>query len=505
MGEFRRVDESLVHQGYIWHVATAEYEAPDGRRFHRDIVRSPGAVGVVPLVFDAEGNASVVLVAQYRPPYEEIVIEIPAGMRDIEGEDTAEVARRELIEEAGLDAGQVDLLGEIYPSPGMTDSVTSIYLATHCTPVPTDRQGPEEDFMETMHVPLTDALAMIDRGEIRDAKTVAGSVDDRPSPPHRRRRLTGHDIHHGDAAAAPGGRRVPRVDARREGTLSEHARRLSPRSAQLLRMARPNSDTDVLSVEHERLVPFVGERKASDSATSSVARQLAAIRMLHRYLTIEGHRPDDPTANLEGVKVPSGIPKPLTETQVTSLLDAVVGHEPIDHRDRALLELLYATRRPDLRSGRIVDRRPGHRRPLGPPVRQGVEGADRAVRLVGWRALDDWFSPRGRARLVPGRWQRRDDAEAVFLNTRGGRLTRQAAWLVVKKYGRRAGLADDLSPHVLRHSCATHLLDHGADLRVVQEMLGHVSISTTQVYTRVSQERLWDVYRSAHPRATLGG
>ena len=118
-------------------------------------------------------------------------------------------------------------------------------------------------------------------------------------------------------------------------------------------------------------------------------------------------------------------------------------------------------------------------------------------------ALDDWFSPRGRARLVPVRWERRGDAEAVFLNTRGSRLTRQVAWLVMKKYARRAGLADDLSPHVLRHSCATHLLDHGADLRVVQEMLGHVSISTTQLYTRVSQERLWDVYRTAHPRATL--
>ena len=128
----------------------------------------------MPLVFDAEGNASVVLVSQYRPPYEESVIEIPAGMRDIDGEDTAEVARRELIEEAGFDAGVVELLGEIYPSPGMTDSVTSIYLATHCTPVETDRQGPEEDFMETMHIPLVDALEMIDRGEIRDAKTVSG-------------------------------------------------------------------------------------------------------------------------------------------------------------------------------------------------------------------------------------------------------------------------------------------------------------------------------------------
>lgn len=172
MGEFRRVDERLVHQGYVWHVAVAEFAAPDGSAFTRDIVRSPGAVGVVPLVFDAEGNPSVVLVTQYRPPYERVVIEIPAGMRDIEGEDTAEVARRELIEEAGLIAGEVDLLGEIYPSPGMTDSVTSLYVATNCTPTDTDRQGPEEEHMEVLHLPLADALSMIDRGEILDAKTV---------------------------------------------------------------------------------------------------------------------------------------------------------------------------------------------------------------------------------------------------------------------------------------------------------------------------------------------
>ena len=116
-------------------------------------------------------------------------------------------------------------------------------------------------------------------------------------------------------------------------------------------------------------------------------------------------------------------------------------------------------------------------------------------------ALDEWFSPSGRMLMVPAQWRRRSDAEAVFLNARGGRLTRQAAWAVVKAYGRRAGLEGRLSPHVLRHSCATHLLDHGADLRVVQELLGHASISTTQVYTKVSQERLWDVYRAAHPRA----
>jgi nudix-type nucleoside diphosphatase (YffH/AdpP family) len=170
---FRRLSESKVHQGYVWHVVRAEYEAPDGTRFTRDIVRSPGAVGVVPLMFDAEGNASVVLVAQYRPPYERVVIEIPAGLRDIEGEDSAEVARRELIEEAGLAAGELVLLAEIYPSPGMTDSVTSLYLATNCTPTATDRHGPEEDHMEILHLPLSDALAMIESGEICDAKTVS--------------------------------------------------------------------------------------------------------------------------------------------------------------------------------------------------------------------------------------------------------------------------------------------------------------------------------------------
>ena len=92
----------------------------------------------------------------------------------------------------------------------------------------------------------------------------------------------------------------------------------------------------------------------------------------------------------------------------------------------------------------------------------------------------------------------------MFLNARGGRLTRQGAWLVVEGHARRAGLAGKLSPHVLRHSCATHMLDHGADIRAVQELLGHASISTTQVYTLVSTERLWEVYRSAHPRAGHG-
>ncbi len=174
VADFKHLGDTLVYEGYVWNLVTASFEAPDGERFERDIVRSPGAVAVVPLVFDAEGLPSVVLVSQYRPPYERVVIEIPAGMRDIAGEPPADTGRRELIEEAGLRAGEIVHLVDIFPSPGMTDSVCSVFLATECTPVDHDRQGPEEQLMELMHVPLDDALAMIDRGEITDAKTVVG-------------------------------------------------------------------------------------------------------------------------------------------------------------------------------------------------------------------------------------------------------------------------------------------------------------------------------------------
>ena len=116
-------------------------------------------------------------------------------------------------------------------------------------------------------------------------------------------------------------------------------------------------------------------------------------------------------------------------------------------------------------------------------------------------AMRDWLANSGRGAVVPDRWARRGDAEAVFLNARGGRLSRQGAWGIVRTYADRVGLGDRLSPHVLRHSCATHMLDHGADIRVVQELLGHASVATTQVYTLVSAERLRTVYDTAHPRA----
>lgn len=256
-----------------------------------------------------------------------------------------------------------------------------------------------------------------------------------------------------------------------------------------------------LDATNADVVAFVGERRASGAASSSVARQIAAIRMLHRYLARERLRSDDPTVDLEGVKVPAGLPKPLTEEQVVRLLDAVTGAAAADRRDLALLELLYAT---GARISEAVGLSIGDIDLDSQLVRLYGKGAKERIVPFGSRAAEamkGWLGPSGRSRMEPAEWQRRDDAEAIFLNSRGGRMSRQTAWQMVRKYGKRAGIESELSPHVLRHSCATHLLDHGADLRVVQEMLGHASVSTTQVYTKVSQERLHEVYRAAHPRA----
>ncbi|MEP7202144.1 MAG: site-specific tyrosine recombinase XerD [Ilumatobacteraceae bacterium] len=257
----------------------------------------------------------------------------------------------------------------------------------------------------------------------------------------------------------------------------------------------------LLSVDRAALDTFVSERRAAGGAAASVARQVAAIRMLHRFLAEEGVRRDDPTADIEGIRVPAGIPHPLSEDEVSMLLAAPAVNEPVGLRDRALLEFLYAT-------GARISEACGlslgdfdHSEQL---VRLFGKGSKERIVPYGRHAaaaLAEWLGPSGRPHMEPQRWARRGDSEAVFLNLRGARLTRQAAWAMVKKYGDRVGLGHKLSPHVLRHSCATHLLDHGADLRIVQELLGHASISTTQVYTRVSQERLFDVYRSAHPRA----
>lgn len=171
-GTFRHLGEREIHGAHVWRVVVADFEDPAGESFSRLVVRSPGAVGVLPLLYDAEGNPSIVVVEQWRPTYDRFILEIPAGMRDVEDEPPEETARRELIEEAGLTAARVDLLTEIYPSPGITDSTTTIYLATGCTAAPRAPHGPEEVYSRLVHLPFEDAVAMVLDGRIVDAKTV---------------------------------------------------------------------------------------------------------------------------------------------------------------------------------------------------------------------------------------------------------------------------------------------------------------------------------------------
>lgn len=260
----------------------------------------------------------------------------------------------------------------------------------------------------------------------------------------------------------------------------------------------------ILTARSSDVESFVDEQLDEGGASSSAARRLAAVRMLHGFLEAEGHRSDNPAGKVEGVKVPKGVPKPLTEPEVTSMLATMTGDSAEEIRDRALLEFLYAT------GARISE-------VCGLDL-DDLDMSSRVVRLFGKgskerivpfghaaaRHLADWLAPGGRSLLEPSQWRSPDDRRAVFLTNTGRRLNRQKAWNVVRISGQRAGITRELSPHVLRHSCATHMLEHGADLRIVQEMLGHASISTTQIYTRVSTERLWAVYRGAHPRARGG-
>ena len=255
------------------------------------------------------------------------------------------------------------------------------------------------------------------------------------------------------------------------------------------------------SIRATDLDAYVGVLRERGLAPSSVKRATVAVRSLHRFRSDEGLSANDPSAGIETPRVPAGLPKALTEAEVTLLLEQVEGESPIARRDRAILEVLYGT---GARISEVcalslgdVDLDAGLLRLFGKGSKERVVPIGRWARV----ALADWLDDGGRAVIAPEQFAKRSDADAVFLNARGGRLGRQGAWAVVRKYGDAAGLGSRLTPHVLRHSCATHMLDHGADIRAVQELLGHASIATTQVYTMVSNERLFAVYESAHPRA----
>ena len=258
--------------------------------------------------------------------------------------------------------------------------------------------------------------------------------------------------------------------------------------------------SSLMKAQVEDVENFLMQRLENGAAKSSLARQFSALRMLHRFMVEERFRKDDPAVMAEGVGKPAGIPKPLSEDEMTLLIGSVVGDEPRQLRDRAVLEFLYAT---GARVSEVCGLNLSDLDMESSLVRLFGKGSKERVVPFGsiaHGALGQWLAS-GRYALEPAQWRRRDDAQAVFLANRGARISRQVIFNIVREAGQRAKIDRDISPHALRHSCATHLLDHGADLRIVQEMLGHASISTTQVYTRVSQERLWQVYGASHPRA----
>lgn len=250
------------------------------------------------------------------------------------------------------------------------------------------------------------------------------------------------------------------------------------------------------TVQPEDLQDLLAERVEGGYKATSTARLLSAVRRLFQYLYREKLRADDPSAHLASPKLPQRLPKDLSEAQVSRLLAAPQTEQPVELRDKAMLELLYAT---GLRVSELVGLVISD-----VSLRQGVVrviGKGDKERLVplGEEAVYwlEQFLEYGRPWLLNGQ-----SADVLFPSSRGQQMTRQTFWYRIKHYAIAAGIdAEKLSPHVLRHAFATHLLNHGADLRVVQMLLGHSDLSTTQIYTHVATERLRQLHQQHHPRA----
>jgi integrase/recombinase XerD len=241
---------------------------------------------------------------------------------------------------------------------------------------------------------------------------------------------------------------------------------------------------------------YVAHLRSGDLASSTVGRKLAAIRGLHRFLVVEGLRRTDPTLLLESPRRPEPFPKALSVDQAIALVEAPDASTLKGRRDSALLEFLYAT---GARVSEAVGVDLGH-----------VDLEDRVVLVTGKGSKQRLVPIGGKAVTALSRWlpdrlslvRRGQRGDPLFLNLRGRRLSRQGIFDVVRANARRAGIeAGDVSPHVLRHSAATHMVEAGADLRTVQEILGHATISTTQIYTKVSPAHLVEIYVQAHPRS----
>lgn len=279
-----------------------------------------------------------------------------------------------------------------------------------------------------------------------------------------------------------------------ERGLSEHT--LSAYRADLLGFARwlQGQGSSLLAAGRDRLLQYLAARVQAGARPRSTARLLSSLRRFYRYQVREGRLEIDPTAQVESPKLGRPLPAALSEQDVEVLLAAPQETDLLGLRDKAMLELLYAT---GLRVSELVGLGLG-----GLNLRQGVvrvtgKGSKERLVPVGEEALNwlERYLASARPALLGGR-----QSPDLFVTQRGEGLTRQAFWYRIKHYARVAGISKALSPHTLRHSFATHLLNHGADLRVVQLLLGHSDLSTTQIYTHVARQRLQELHAKHHPR-----
>ncbi|HEY5785701.1 MAG TPA: site-specific tyrosine recombinase XerD [Microlunatus sp.] len=260
---------------------------------------------------------------------------------------------------------------------------------------------------------------------------------------------------------------------------------------------------DLEQVSPQVVAEFAGDLREGDLASASTARIVVAVRSLHRFAVDDGITTSDPAREVAPPKAGRRLPKGLSLAEVQVLLDTPLVETPLGLRDAALLELLYGT------GARISE-------VIGLDVDDVSRLADAAdadpvgLRLFGKGSKERWVPVGSYARAAlrtyltrarPGLVAHGPGTPALLVNSRGGRLSRQSAWTILRTAAERAGITADVSPHTLRHSYATHLLEGGADVRVVQELLGHASVTTTQIYTMVTVDHLREVYRSAHPRA----
>jgi len=264
---------------------------------------------------------------------------------------------------------------------------------------------------------------------------------------------------------------------------------------QFSRYLRKNGLDSWTDPDRMRVLSYMDELRQAGKSSATISRCLASLRSFYKFLSQEGYIIADPTIDLDSPKVEKKLPNVLSLPEVETLLYSPDTKTPSGLRDRAMFEVLYAT---GIRVSELVNLTlPDVNLDSGFIRCMGKGSKERIVPLgsVAIKALREYLAE-GRPRFMRSR-----DVRAVFVNHHGRQLTRQGFWKLLKKCAREAGIKFDITPHTLRHSFATHLLENGADLRAVQEMLGHADISTTQIYTHVTKSRIREVYDKAHPRA----